>query len=342
MAIPFDKIDSQFRLLTDLLFFTDRVDVDWSNYYRLLQSNGDHYIYFWDRLRKGIDISWDEAFWFHRFDLMISWRSDRIERFFLTNVESNFYSSARKNLSLDSSSTEYIQFLALCKVKAKHKVSLMHARNILFNFSARLKVRNLLDILNDFIPPVFSSLHEYGDVCSKQAIKFSTPFVHLEKLEKQGIPVNYQVCFKVAEDLFFKRSFNRKNRSILFNMICHDEARAIIKTAYQPEHRNRLMELITQCEFNEFDSVYYSNIKYILDIDASVADELIISYADKLQARGYGYKKTNIGRIIKVLKTFPQFSPRKMLVYLSNNNKMSDIKFLIKAFPELKKLAIFV
>ena len=52
--------------------------------------------------------------------------------------------------------------------------------------------------------------------------------------------------------------------------------------------------------------------------------------------------KANIDRIIRVLKTFPQFSPKKMLVYLANNNRMTDIKYLLNAFPDLRKLAAFI
>jgi hypothetical protein len=42
------------------------------------------------------------------------------------------------------------------------------------------------------------------------------------------------------------------------------------------------------------------------------------------------------------MKTFPQISPKKILAYLSSQNKMTDIKYMLLAFPNLRKLAAFV
>jgi hypothetical protein len=73
-----------------------------------------------------------------------------------------------------------------------------------------------------------------------------------------------------------------------------------------------------------------------------VADELAVMYADELYSRGSGHKRANADRLIRLLKTVPQVSQKRMLVYLSSNNRMGDIKYILSAFPELKKLAAFV
>ena len=47
ISINLEKIDPKFRLLTDLLLFSDRKDLDFSEYTDLLLSNYNlHYSYF--------------------------------------------------------------------------------------------------------------------------------------------------------------------------------------------------------------------------------------------------------------------------------------------------------
>lgn len=338
--ILFDKIDPQFRLLTDFLFFTDRTDVDWSNYQVLLGSNLDHYYYLTDRFNRSIEIFWDEKFWLHRLELLFSLGNDKLTALVQSSIDNRFNKKTRYYDNNIKNNNDYIQYVALCKIKSIRKENLQNARELLLQLAT--KSQDIVNIVNDFIPSVFPSLAVYGELASAQASKSGSAFYVLQDLSKKGIPVDLQMSFKVAQNLFFKRSFIRKNRNLLFSMLRHDEARDTIKAAYKPEHKTRLLELISHCEFNEFESVYHSNVKSMLDIDVSIADEIMTVYADKLHARGYGAKKSNIVRIIKVLKAFPQMSPRKMLVYLSNNDRMSDIKYLIKAFPELKKLVVFV
>ncbi len=74
-----DKVDPEFRILADKLFFTDRMDLDLSNFKTLFESNEIHYRYLWDRFTRGVEIFWDESFWINRLDSLLSLESKRLE-----------------------------------------------------------------------------------------------------------------------------------------------------------------------------------------------------------------------------------------------------------------------
>jgi hypothetical protein len=338
----FDKVDSQFRHLTDLLFFTDRTDVDWSNYQTLL-SDEANYLYLADRFEKCVEMHWDEAFWKHRLDFLFSLQHKKLHQLMVVLIENRFsYLIKSHGTASPYTHKEFMQYVGLCTAKAKHKASLMPAKKLLLQLPYNLKAGDLIGFVYYFVPAVYPSLEAYGDALTREIAHSSRAFQMMDALEKEGIPVDRTMIYKVAKDLFYKRVLNRKNRHSLFTMLNDDSVRNAIKLEYKPEHQERLLTLINQCDFGEIEQGYLINIKNLLDIDDKVADRLIVVYADKLHARGVGSKKANIERIIKVLKTFPQCSPKKMLVYLSNHNRMSDLKHLFSAFPELRRLAPFL
>lgn len=342
MGFVLDKVDSQFRHLTDLLLFTDRMDVDWSNYRTLLDDEHNYY-YLVDRFTKCIEMHWNEAFWKDRLDFLFSLRHKKLHQVMDSLIEDRFKYLIKSNSSASPYvHKEFMQYIGLCAAKARHKGNLMTAKKLLLQLPYSVRADDLIRFVNHFVPFVYPSLDVYGEALTREIAHSSRAFQMMETLEKQGVPVDRTLIYKVAKDLFFKRALNRKNRHSLFTMLNDGTIRNAIKLEYKPEHQERLLTLINQCDFGEIEYGHLGNIKNILDIDSSVADKLIIVYADKLHARGVGIKKANIDRIIRVLKTFPHFSPKKMLVYLSNTNRMSDIKYLLNAFPDLRRLAAFI
>jgi hypothetical protein len=337
-----DKVDSQFRHLTDLLLFTDRTDVDWSNYQTLLNDE-PNYLYLVDRFERCVEMHWDEAFWRHRLDFLFSLGHKKLHQLMDILIEDRFRYLIKSNSAASPYvHKEFMQYIWLCAAKAKHKANLMAAKKLLLQLPYSVRADDLLRFVKHFVPIVYPSLEAYGDALTREIAHSSRAFQMMDTLEKEGVPVDRSLIYKVAKDLFFKRVLNRKNRHSLFTMLNDDSVRNAIKLEYKPEHQERLLTLINQCDFGEIDQGHLINIKNILDIDDSVADKLLVAYGDKLHARGVGSKKANIERIIKVLKTFPQCSPKKTLVYLSNHNRMSDIKYLLSAFPDLRRLAPFL
>lgn len=335
-------VDSQFRYLTDLLLFSDRTDVDWSNY-RTLLNDESNYQYLEDRFNKCIEMHWNEDFWKHRLDFLFSLQYKKLHQLMDALIEDRFKFLIRSNSNASPYvHKEFMQYIGLCAAKAHHKGNLMTARKLLLQLPNSVRADDLTRFINYFIPFVYPSLDAYGEALTREIAHSSRAFQMMDALEKQGVPVDRTLIYKIAKDLFFKRALNRKNRHSLFAILDDETIRNAIKLEYKPEHQERILTLIGQCDFGEIEQRHLANIKNLLDIDDSIADKLLMMYADKLHARGVGGKKANIDRIIRVLKTFPQCSPKKVLVYLSNNNRMADIKHLLNAFPELRKLAAFI
>lgn len=341
--IQLDKIDPQFRLLTDQLFFTDRTDLDISEFKNLLSGKDYHFDYLWDRFSRSLEIFWNESFWVNRFELLLSLNIKRIE----TDIESLLLSKFRNLLMTQYNASPlyhnvYVQFVAWSKAKVSLKENIKSLKDLLLNMHHFTQSNKVLSVITNFIPHLFTSEDEYIASLSVEVGQSARSFEIINQLERQGIKIDKAPLFKVARNLLFKRAVNRPNRRSFFAMVDDPTIMAHLKSEYKPEYRDRLLTLVKACEFKEIEEYHLRNVKNLLDLDVSVADELLITYANSLYARGTGYKKANVQRLIRLCKTYQQISPKKLLVYLSSQNRMPDIKFLIKAFPDLKTLIPFV
>lgn len=341
--IQLDRIDPQFRLLVDQLFFTDRTDLDVSQLFQWLNGHDNHFDYLWDRFSRSSEIFWDETFWIHRFGLLLSLNIKRIE-----NDIENLLLSRFKNLLMSNPGANvkyhnpYIHFVAWSKAKSLRKENITPIKELLLSLPHFTQASKVLSVVKNFIPDIFPNEDEYIAALSIKVGQSARSFEIIKKLETQGIAVDKSPLFKLAQNLLFKRVPNRPNRRSFFAMIDDPDIMNHIKLEYKPEHRTRLINLIKACEFKEIEEYHLRNIKNLLQLDDSIADELFTTYAASLYARGYGYKKANVQRLIRICKNYPQFSPKKVLVWLTNQNRLADIKYLISAFPELKVLVPFI
>lgn len=338
-----DKIDPQFRKLTDQLFFTDREDLDLSNYESLLDQSKDHVAYLWDRLLRGMEIFWDESFWLNRFtylfDIVDKKNLDQIESHLLTHFSRLITHQYGASPQYDN---EYVQFIAWIKVKVNKKENVTPAREFLLGLSHTLHSDRLAAIVKNFIPYLFQDISEYVGILSQRVGQSARNFEVLKQLENQGFPVDKQVIHKLVKDLLFKRVPNRKNRRSFFAMLEDASVMDYLKSEYKPEHRDKLVEFVKNCDFREIEEYHLRNMKNLLALDATIADDLLTTYAERLYARGTGDKGANIKRLIRACKTFPELSPKKVLVYLSANSRMADIKKLVSSFHDLKMLVPFI
>jgi len=339
-----DKIDPKFRILTDQLFFTDRTDLDLSNFTFLLEKEDEHYRYLWDRLIRSAEIFWEESFWINRFELLSSLplkkNIDQIGAYLLDNFNKLIHNNYGASPSFNN---EYIQFIAWVKVKSLRKDNLMTLREFMLSLAHTVQASKLPEIVRHFIPYLFQDMEEYLKSLSDRVGQSARSFEVLKQLEAEGLAIDKSALFKLSKNLLLKRATNRSNRRALFAMLEDISIRSYLKSEYKPdEHRPRLLELIHKCDYKEIEEYHLRNIKNLLELDNAIVDDLITTYADGLYARGTGNKGANIKRLIRVCKTYPQFSPKKVLAYLSANNKMSDIKFLVSSFHDLKLLVPFV
>jgi len=341
--LQLDKVDPKFRLLTDQFFFTDRTDLDVSEFKLLFDNKDVHYDYLWDRFSRSSEIFWDEAFWINRFELLLSLNVKRIE----TNIESLLLSKFRNLLMYQYNASpqyhsQYIHFIAWTKAKVSLKEDIIPIRDFFIGLVHSMQVNRITSIIENFIPHLFKNLNEYLELLGKKVSQSARNFQVLQQLEKQGVPIDRGPIFNLVKNLLVKRALNRPNRRSFFAMIDDQTVLNYLKSEYKPEHRSRLVELVKACDYKEIEELHLRNVKNLLELDSSITDELLKTYADGLYSRGTGNKKANVQRLIRLCKTYPQFSPKKVLVYLSSNNKMSDIKHLISAFPDLKTLAPFI
>lgn len=341
--LALDKVDSQFRILTDKLFFTDRTDLDVSEFKTLFESKDYHYNYLWDRFTRSVEIFWDEAFWSHRLDLLSSLQSKRLESeigsFLLTRFKRLIDTRMNPTPQIDG---EFIQFVAWTKVRVARKEDVMSIREFFVGLIHSMQVGRITGIIQHFTPHLFTTLNEYLELLGKKISESARSFEVLQELEKQGIPIDRAPIFKLSQNLLLKRALNRPNRRSLFALMNDSHIVAHLKSEYKPEHRDRLVDFIKACDFKEIEEYHLRNVKNLLELDISIAEELFSVYADRLYARGTGYQGANVKRLIRLCKTFPAFSPKKVLVYLSTHSRMADIKHLLSAFPELKTLIPFV
>lgn len=338
-----DKIDPEFRKLTDQLFFTDRMDIDLTGYEAMLSTNRDNMDYLWDRLLRSMEMFWEEPFWIDRFSFL--W--GLLDKTNLDRIESNILSSFNRLITHNYGSNpkvnnEYIQIMAWSKMKSARKENITPLREYLLTLPNIIYADRLKDIVSNFIPSLFNDLSEYVGILSKRVGQSARNFQLLKHLEQQGFPVDKSAINKLCQDLLFKRVPNRKNRRSFFAMLEDASVKAHIKSEYKPENRDRLVAFVKACDYKEIEEYHLRNIGNLLNIDASIADDLLMTYADRLYARGTGDKGANIKRLIRACKTYPQFSPKKVLVYLSANNRMPDIKKLVAAFHDLKTLVPFI
>lgn len=338
-----DKVDPKFRLLADQLFFTDRVDLDTSGLKALLGNSDSHFAYLWDRITRSVEIFWDETFWVNRLDLMLSLGHKKLDEYL-----SNFLLSRFRRLvetrpyANPQNDNEYRQFIAWTKVRVDRKEDVMPIRDFFMGLVHNMQVSRIKSIIENFVPHLFQNMDEYLALLGKSVSHSHRNFEVLQQLEKQGVPIDRTPILKTAKNLLIKRSLNRPNRRSFFAMINDEPILKYLKSEYKAENRARLLELIEACEYKELEEYHFRNVKNLLELDSTIADELFAIYANSLYNRGYGNKKANIQRLIRLCKTHTQFSPKKVLVYLSSQNKMGDIKHLLAAFPELKPLIPFV
>lgn len=339
-----EKIDPKFRILVDQLFFTDRMDLDLSDFALLLGDNLYHHNYLWDRFIRSSEIFWDELFWINRFEFLLEHKtkhgiydiepvlSNRLKRLLIFNANAN-----------PAIHNDYIHYIALTKAKINKEENIQNIKDFLSELLYCLPFPKLVAVISNFVPMVFDDTNSYIKHITKGIGHSERSFELIKEIENNGFVVDRTTICKTAKNLLFIRAINKSNRRALFSMMNDPIIMTGLKSEYDSkQHRERLINIIFGCDFREIEEKNLRNIKNILNIDPAVAEELLMTYTNKLYARGTGYKGANIKRLIRACKSFKQFPPKKILVYLATNNRMSDIKLLVAAFHELKPLLPFV
>lgn len=340
--LDLSKVDSEFRVLVDLLFFTDRTDVNLLTFKDYIKKH-NNFKYFEDRFDKSTQIFWSAEFWNHRIQSLLLLKNKRITKFIENKIEKNFLhllsNSYKININNDVSFVQYIEF---CKVKNKHNLSVHLLRQNFINICSYANIKKVLYIGDIVVPALFSSYEEYVKYLFLD-IKFSNKNLKiLHALRNRGIQVHIHLMNEITILMLSNRLRTSKERRLLFDLIAFPGISDYLKANWNSDLKNGLMESIKITNFYELDQNHFETIKRIINIDSSLTEDLCIIYLDKLYSRYTTHKKANIDKINKFIKNFPQVSPKKILSWLSSTNKNYEIKLLFKEFPDLNKLALFV
>lgn len=345
MTIHLDRINPKFRQSVDLLLFSDRMDLDLSNFKSLLRETSQHFEYLWDRFQRSCDIYWEDGkqFWFDRLSFLLSLNdkslSKRIEEF----LENRMFEIVRERASIDITyDVEFLQYVEFCKVKYSKKDSLLNVRAYLIDMPSQISVDKLIALVQAFVPFVFRDLNEYAEAISRKVAQSARSFDLLLALEARGLKFDRQPIAQLAKDIVMIRAHNEKNRRAFFAILNDPSVMSLFKKDYDVVCRDKLLEMLQTCDHSLIEDQHLRNFKNLMLLDPTLADEVAVIYADKLFLRGTGHKKANADRLIRLLRNVPQVAPKKILAYLSAGNRMTDIKYILASFPELKKLAAFV
>lgn len=346
MTVQLNKINPKFRQLTDLLCLSDRLDLDLSEFKELLRANfNDHYNYLWDRLTISFDIFWEEGeqFWSNRFSFLFSLNEKSLIRNVEAYLEKRAFQLIREKERPDPKyDVELQQFVEFCKIKRLEKESFSNLRDYLIDLPSQTNLDKLIGIVNSFIPTVFSDMEDYVKQLVSRITHSVSNFDFLLALEKRGFNFDRQPLAQVAEGIITGRSHNEKNCSAFLYLIDDKGIRNLVKKEYHLTYNQKVISLLDSATFRWLEERQFINIKNVLDLEPSLADDLVALYAEKIYERHSRHKTANIDKLIRLARTCPEISPRKIISFLSIHNKVSDVKYVVSAFPELKKLAAFV
>ena len=346
MSVQLERINPKFRQLTDQLCFSDSLDLDLTEFKSLLRENySDHYIYLLDRLQKCTDIFWQNGakFWAHRFDFLFSLNEKTILKNLEEYLEARMFQLVREKKQIDVQyDVEYLQFVEYCRVKHSRNESLASIKNYLMELPSTTSFEKLTGLINSFTPFVFKDINEYAENIVDKITYSISNFEFLLSLEKNGFKLDKQPIVQLAFNLITERNHSEKNNRAFFYLFNNVGVRELFKKKYRASHKNKLISLLQDCSFQILDEYHLRNIKNLLDLDPSLADNIVEVYANKVFERDSVHKTANADKLIRLVKICPQISPRKILAFLSSNDKVHDIKYMVAAFPDLKKLAAFV
>jgi hypothetical protein len=346
MSVQLERINPKFRQLTDQLCFSDRLDLDLVEYKSLLRENfGDHYIYLLDRLQKCTDIFWQdgEKFWAHRFDFLFSLNEKTVLKNLEDYLEARMFQLVKEKRHIDIKyDIEYLQFVEFCKVKHSRNESLLSVKNYLIELPSTTSFDKLTGLINSFIPFLFKDINEYAENIIDKITYSTSNFEFLLSLEKQGIKLDKRPIVQLIFNIITERSHCEKNNRAFFYLFNNGEVRELFKKKYRASHKIKLISLLGDCSFQVLDEYHLRNIKNLLELDPSLADSIVEAYVNRTYERDSVHKTANADKLIRLVKICPEISARKILAFLSSNDKVHDIKYMVAAFPDLKKLAAFV
>jgi len=345
-SVDLSKVDPKFRLLTDLLFYTDNFNIDNKEFVKLLRSNYNyHKDYFTYRFSTSSEIFWNKEIWRKRLSFILNINDAKFNSSIEKIIEKNFFNLIKiKNKINHNHDVELIIFLEYCYLKKTIKNdNLLTIKNRLLTLPLYTKFEKIIHIITYLVPTVFSSFDEYANLIYKSSNKNPRNIDFILSLKKDNIIFNEDLIAKVFYKIIKSKYIpNAKLRKVMFKTLEYENILNIIKKDFSKENKEILCEILPCCNFTEYEDFHFKNVKNLLKLDESLADIIIQEYLSQIFLMETLHKKSKFDKIIKLLKNCDKISNKKILMWLSSNKKTNEIKYLIDYYPDLKKLAVFV
>ena len=341
--VNFSTLNPDFRNKTDLLFFTNRLDLDLANYKSLFEIDTSNVEYLLDRFFKGVEVFWDnlEDMWAHRFETILALGSPAVTRAVEKLITKRMATLLRKKQEVKHSSIEYIQYLEMVKTRWKRKESLSEVRNYLLELPDSIKPEQVILIIKSFIPYVFKDINEYISNLCKRVIYSTRNLIILKELKKKGFDYNIDLLKERMDIILDTNSCTKMNKAFVA-LLYEPEIVEHLKTKLNPTVNVKILDLLDYSSFKEVEVNNYYIFRVLTTIDAKFTPLLLEDYIELLIRRGNKHLKSNANKIAKLTRHVPAFLAKDTFRYLVSTNRLNYIKALTIHFPEYKGLIPFI
>lgn len=345
MTLNISEVDPEFRQQCDLLLFSEKIKLDLKKFKSLLEKKLCHNDYLLDKFKRSTEIFWEngEELWFFRLSFLFDSVADNTLKEIESFLEKRMFGIIRSNKDVSPKwNVEFLQYLQFCKAKSQRNQSLSLFKNKLIELTPQISNKKIIAIVNHLIPHVFKDMNEFFEIISRRIVVSDTNFHLLLALEKTGITVDRAILAKLASELIIERPHSDRHARALLVILNDKETLQELKKTYTLLHHNKLLALVNECtHFYVLEENQFRNIKNLIALDPTLADKLAAIYVKKIINRTIHHKRANADRVIRLVNKVPEVNSKKILAFLSSNNQMADIRYITKAFPNLKKIAIF-
>lgn len=341
-----NKITPRFRYLTDLLFYTERKDLDLAEFGELLNScDSNSSNYFLTRFERAANISWENIkdYWFHRFCFIIALNNKKIKKGVYYLVEDRFKFFIERDFDLEIN-LSIIQYVQLCCARKYLGLPLDKEKEYLLCLSNFLVPERAVEVCELFIPIIWKNKkHLINNLISKfPALHHSDKL--LAYLRDNNYSLNNKKLAKQVIDFCVRGKNDPESAKLFFNILGDDKVLDLFKTMYTEELRMKLYKKVESLGVSSltYGTNGFNIIETVKYIDPELTDQLTELYVTYVYSRYCRHNSSNVDRIIKFIKTVDGVNPKIVLVCMTKLNKNKDIKKIIKAYPKLKKLSLFV
>jgi hypothetical protein len=279
--------------------------------------------------------------------LSVQYNNKNAKHFYFQRISYNIFSEfSEKNISTFNAIKSMLK-------NDPGKQALNRVKSRIVNLTGSCKGSNLnkvFDMVNFFSPYLFKNMEDYIKYIFSISHRSTYGILAASRLvDEADQEIKTGAAFKF-KNVVLKRAINHNNKKIVLFGLCQDWIFNSIKQNLNSQFVERLNAFLKKADFKDLDDNNFKLTKILIELNKATGtydvDQFALDlqefYLNKIYSRRTGQKVVNKKKMYGFLISIPGSSPRQALYQLSKMNKMKDIGFLIKKFPELSKLAMFV